>query len=126
MKAGVAGIALAIALAGCAGADGAHVRGPEFPTGEMIIHVENRQWAAMDIYIEGAIGAPQLVGTAPGRSRVAFPLPKSVLRGASEVRLIADPSGSTQRMISEPVDVEGSHDVEWEIRKSGLTRLVVM
>lgn len=126
MRRGVAGIVMALAVAGCAGGEEPGWPSPETTTGDMTVHVENKQWYDMDIYVAGGIGAPQILGTVPGQTRGSFKLPKALLQGASEVWLIADPSGSSQRMTSDPLDVRRGHTVQWQLRKSGLTRLVVM
>lgn len=118
----VMGAALALAVGGCA--RGAEVQPDTGSTaGEMMIYVENRQWNDMDILVEGAIGGSQFLGTVSGRATGVFQLPAALLHGASQIRLIADPHESTQRIISEPLEVGQGHSAQWELRKSGLSRL---
>lgn len=117
-------ITLAIATGGCAsGTSSGTPLGDG--TGEMLIYVENRQWNDMDILVAGGVGAPQLLGTARGRSTERFRLRIALVHDASHVRLIADAHESTQRIISDPLEVTRSRTAQWRLQKSGLSRLRV-
>lgn len=127
MRTALAGLLVTLTTAGCV----ALVRSDDpslqhnDSSSVLMLYVENNQWPDMDIYVDGGIGMPQLVGSVRGKSEGYFELSKALFYGIDQVRLIADPFGSTQHMISEPLDVS-SQSVRWRINSTGSTRLFSM
>lgn len=120
----VTGALILVVASGCA----PHADGPRATASSssvLTIHIENELWFDMDIFVEGGIGAPQLVGIAPAKSIVTFRMKTSLFDTAAEIRLIADPHGSTQRMVSDPMAV-GIYSARWYLKAAGSTRLVIM
>lgn len=90
-----------------------------------MLHVENQQWPDMDVYVAGGVGALQAVGIVRGRSERRFELSRALFRGADKVRLIAKPFGTTQELVSEPLDIR-DRTATWRLNRSGSTRLFTM
>lgn len=122
MRTAVAVLLVTLAGAGCGPHRGPGPATPQKAGSVLMLHVENDQWSDMDIYVAGGIGAPQVVGIVPGKSDRYFELPHALFDGADELRLIAEPFGSTQRIVSEPLQV-GDQSVEWLLDQSGRSRL---
>lgn len=124
---GAARAGLLIVLAGTA--CGPHSeRGPRSDSplgGVLMLHVENHQWPDMDVYVAGGVGAPQVVGIVRGKSEQRFELSRALFRGTHEVRLIAKPFGTTQELVSDPLDIR-DRTARWRLNRSGSTRLLTM
>jgi hypothetical protein len=89
-------------FAGCAG------RNPESapnPDDAAMVQVENRGFADMVVY---AISGAQRVrlGIATGNSTKSFTIPRTLIRGAGQLRFLADPIGGSRSPISEDIVVQ--------------------
>lgn len=127
MEKALAGLLVTLTTAGCFTLGRSDGPSPQHADSSsvLMLHIENNQWPDMDIYVDGGIGMPQSVGIVPGKSERYFELSKALFVGVDEVRLIANPFGSTQQMISEPLEVS-SESVRWRINSTGSTRLFNM
>lgn len=115
-------LVLALTLTGCATGGGS---APSTSDGSypVTVRVENNRWFDMRVFVEGGTGVQQPLGIVAGQSRAAFVLPRHLVDSGAELRLVADPSGSTQRSISDPLDLAGTRNVEWILRRGGGDKL---
>jgi hypothetical protein len=93
---------VSLALLACAG------RGPSSdtsPNSTAMLQVENRGFADMVIYAISGAQRTRL-GIATGNSTKAFPIPNTLLRGAGNLRFLADPIGGSRTPISEEMVVQ--------------------
>lgn len=68
------------------------------------VQVDNRGFADMTVYVSRSTQRQRL-GIAPGNSVTVFKLPSNLVSGATPLRFIADPIGSTRASVSEEITV---------------------
>lgn len=119
-------MAVAVVAAGCATTGEGSYGTPESDGFDVVINVENDHWYDMRIFVEGGIGAQKILGDVPARSARTFTLPRQLVGSSSELRLIADPRGSARQLMSKPLDLARGHNLNWQLRSTGTTRLRVM
>lgn len=106
---------VALVLAGCAtvsGKRGERDRSPrEAP---VTLVVRNYNWNTVHVYVMGG-GQTVSLGQLTTMDRATYVIPTSLLVSEQSVRLIADPIGSVQAYISEPVFVSPGDRIEWSI-----------
>lgn len=117
---------MALAITGCVTAGQESYTADEEDRFNVSVRVENDQWFEMRIFVEGGIGAQKFLGNVQPRSASAFMLPAHLVNSGAELRLLADPIGSTQQMLSDPLDIGDGHNIQWKLRKSGGDRLIIM
>jgi hypothetical protein len=93
---------------------------------DILLRVENSHIFDMRIYLDGAVGRQNFLGTVPARRSTVLRLPRSLFDGSTDLRLVADPIGSTQQVTSDLLDLRGVRHVEWVLRSGGSSRLVTM
>lgn len=79
------------------------------------LFVKNYNWSTVHVYVL-ASGQTISMGQLTSMDTATYPLPRSALGGAREIRLIADPIGSTTAFMSEPILIEAGDRVEWTIQ----------
>ena len=106
-----------VGLAGCSiigmggGEDDAELQSPP-----VTLLIENRNWADITIYaIRG--GSRVRLGTVTSMNSAEFVIPAEVA-GSGNIRLLADPVGSTQTFLSEPVVVGPGEQIEWRLAQN--------
>lgn len=81
---------------------------------ETLLVVENRHWADVTVYVIRG-GARARMGTVTSMSTVTFVVPPEMLSAGADIRLLADPVGSTTEFLSELVRVEPGEEIEWRL-----------
>jgi len=113
---GVLAGVVAAGPAGCAtggaGAGQDQVRRQEAP---VTLFVKNYNWSTVHVYVI-ASGQTVSMGQLSSMDTATYTLPPSVLGGARQIRLLADPVGSRTAFMSEPVLIEAGDRVEWTIQ----------
>ena len=105
-----------IALSACAPVSRGGQAG-EFQQEKATLLVENNNWADMAIYLVRD-GMRTRLGTAPSLGRTRFVLPDAMIGGSGELRLLADPIGSTQRFLSQPIHVTPGDQVRFRLENN--------
>ena len=90
----------------------------------VLVSVENDRPQGMQIFATRA-GMRFLVGEVGPRKRAQFQLPPMILMGKGELRLVADPFGSTLMEESQPIVLSGGREVTWRLTAGGNARLHV-
>lgn len=98
---------LGLALAACGGSKRRSAPAPQPRT---TVRVENQGFSDMTIY---AIRSGQRVrlGTAPGNSSTTFTIPANLIFGATPLRFLADPIGSSRTPVSDEITVQPGDQV---------------
>lgn len=76
------------------------------------ITVANHQWADMTVFIESN-GFRKRLGLVSTGQEALFRFPSHRLPGGPSFRLIADPIGSTEVMVSEPIPIQPGVSPVW-------------
>lgn len=122
----LAAMAVTVVAGGCATSGEQASWAPQSDGFDVVINVENDQFHEMRIFVEGGIGAQKILGNVPPRSSRTFTLPRQLVGSSSELRLIADPWGSSRQIMSQPLDITRGHNLQWQLKSSGTTRLRTM
>lgn len=117
--------AAALAFGGCASAGTGEGSAGDDRSYPATIRVENDRWFNMNVFIEGGVGDRYFLGTVRSNGMNVFQVPVHLL-DTPELRLLADPMGSTQQMISEPIRLEEGRNLKWSLRKTGGNKLYIM
>jgi len=80
------------------------------------VEIQNIGWADVTIY-SATGGARMRLGTVNANQTLRFPLPK-IHQWATDLRLIADPIGSSHTYDSEPVTAVPGQVVRWVVHES--------
>lgn len=88
------------------------------------VSVENRRPATMLIFATRE-NMKFLVGEVGPWQTARFAMPQMILEGRGELRLIADPRGSTLEQRSEPIVLTGGRELQWRLRPGGGDRVWV-
>ena len=81
-----------------------------------VVTVENRNWSDINVRVarDGTTSQKRL-GTVTSMTEERFTLPRWLLAGASAIRLIADPIGSTDAFVTEPIQVSADQTITWTV-----------
>lgn len=111
-----AAFAVAIGLAGCTPVANSN-KDVEAREDRATIVVENNNWSDMTIYaLRDGVRARIGQVTALGRSR--FVLPQALTSGTAELRIMADPIGSSQRWVSQPILVLPGQELRFRLENN--------
>lgn len=99
---------LLLALAACTG-NAKRPAGPE--EARTTVRVQNRNWLDMNIYVLRSGGQRIRLGTVTGSSTRTFTIPRSLIFGATSLRFLADPIGSSLTPISQEITVYPGDEV---------------
>lgn len=103
-----------LSLGGCAansGAQGGPVIGA---TDEARVQVSNHNWADMTVYVIRN-GMRQRLGTVTSMASRVFRIPPTLVNASGDLRLLADPVGSTHTYTSSSVHVWPGQTVDFKI-----------
>lgn len=111
-----AAFAVAIGSAGCAPGqkEGLDVAAAEE---RAVLIVENNNWADMTIYALRD-GVRARIGQVTALSRGRFVLPQALTAGTSELRIMADPIGSSNRWTSQPILVMPGQELRFRLENN--------
>ena len=73
------------------------------------VTVDNQSFSDMTVYVTR--GQRIRLGTASGKSKTVFTIPRSIVIGTSTLRFIADPVGSSRQSVSEEIAVSEGDQV---------------
>jgi hypothetical protein len=79
------------------------------------LEVENNNWATMNVYALRGSSRVRL-GTVTSMSRAVFRIPASLLNAAGDVRLMADPIGSSNTHVTPSIQVNPGERIEFTIQ----------
>jgi hypothetical protein len=85
--------------------------------GRTMIRVNNHNWSDMTVYLVRN-GARLRLGSVSSLDTRTFEVPTHLLISTGEVRLIADPIGSTRLFASPPLVIAQGQRAEWRIENS--------
>lgn len=112
--------ALLVAAAGC----GAFSRGPDdgpsrttYDDNPVTLEVDNRAWTTMHVYVIAG-GQWESLGQVTSQSTEVYELSASMMGVRDEIRLAADPIGSTRAFFSDPVLVRPGDRVAWTLQNN--------
>ncbi len=107
-------LACAVGLGACALLRKGNAEGEEAESRQTLLHVENRHWADVTVYVIRG-GARARMGTVTSLSSKTFVVPAEMVSSGTLIRLLADPVGSTTEFLSEQVRVDPGDQVEWRL-----------
>lgn len=120
----ILGAATLAALLVAATACGALSRGPDdrppratYDDSPVMIEVENRAWSTMHVYVIAG-GQWESLGQVTSQTTEVYELPASMMGVRDEIRLAADPIGSTRAFFSDPVLVRPGDRVAWTLQNN--------
>lgn len=96
-----AAFAVAIGLGACAPMTRS-TQVEDRPTDRSTMVVENNNWSDMTVYILRD-GIRTRLGSVPSMGRSSFKLTSALVGGTGELRVLADPMGSAQKWMSQPL-----------------------
>lgn len=73
------------------------------------VTVDNQSFSDMTVYVTR--GQRVRLGTAQGKAKTVFTIPRSLVGGTSTLRFIADPIGSSRQSVSEEIAVSEGDEV---------------
>ena len=84
---------------------------------EISVQVRNNAWAAIHVY--AIMGAQwESLGVVSSQNTADYTIPRGMIGGRGEIRLVADPIGSTEGYFSDPILVEPGDRVEWTLQNN--------
>lgn len=84
---------------------------------EITVRVRNNAWSAIHVYV--AMGAQwESLGVVSSQNSADYEIPRGMMGGRGEIRLVADPIGSTEGYFSDPILVEPGDRVEWTLQNN--------
>ena len=102
-------VVAALALAAAACSPKIRSQAPEQATATL--RVENQGFADMTIYAVRS-GQRTRLGTVTGNSTSRFTIPSNLIFGATTLRCLADPIGSTRTPVSDEITVQPGDEVQ--------------
>lgn len=104
-------------LTGCSSIPGGDEPGAEVdvPAEGLAVTVHNQNWATIHCYV--VLGSRSVsLGQVSTNREETFTVGPGVLGPTRSVRLLADPVGSTDTYLSEPILIEPGDRIEWTLR----------
>ena len=109
-----AALIAASALSACAPHSG---RAGQLQRVQTTLMVENNNWMDMTVYVVRD-GLRSRVGSVTSFTRSRFVLTPAMIGGVGEIRLLADPLGSNQQFLSEPILVNEGQQVRFRVENN--------
>ena len=78
--------------------------------------VSNEHWLSMQVWVYWP-GMRRFLGDVAPGSSTTFQVPGDLVRRFESLRLYADPTGSAEDVLTDPLDVRGGRRIEWRLRK---------
>ena len=114
-------VSITLSAGACASAAGGSAAGPESGpySGQRgaTVRVTNNNWATMTVYAVRGTSRVRL-GMVNSMATQVFTLPRSVMAGASGLRLLADPIGSNRVFLTPAVYVSAGEAVQFDIQNN--------
>lgn len=110
-------LAVAVMVAGACsviGLGGTEEEGPDAP---VEVSVKNYNWATVHVYAYGG-GQRASLGMLSTNEESTWRVPASLVSTHRQLRLIADPIGSSDSHTSEPIMFEPGDRIEWTLQNS--------
>ncbi len=82
---------------------------------KVAVHVDNGHWLDVRVYAIRENGARDRIGTVTSFTSRKLELPSWMTTSISQIQLVADPIGSTQRYAAPPVLVSKGDTIEWKL-----------
>ncbi|HEX2167768.1 MAG TPA: hypothetical protein VHG09_11105 [Longimicrobiales bacterium] len=82
-----------------------------------VIQVANNNWSDMTIYLMRN-GQRQRLGTVTSQSSEVFVVPTAIISTAADIRLVADPIGSSRTFTSPAIVLTPGQKAEWQLENS--------
>lgn len=110
---------LVLPLAGCmsgtGGSDGeTSPRRDSYGDNPVRVRVENQNWRAIHVYAVAG-GQIESLGQLSSQQTETYEVPATILGSRQEIRLFADPIGSHEGTLSDPVLIHPGDLVEWTL-----------
>lgn len=83
---------------------------------DMPVVVFNNHWLPMRVWVEWPDRNYFLGDVEPG-ARGTFSVPGYLVARSKTLRLLADPTGSVDQVLSDPIEVKRGHRIEWQLQK---------
>lgn len=90
---------------------------PAAPAARSTLHVDNHHWLDVDIFVVHD-GQRSRLGTVTATAARDFVFPREMLGSLGEVRLVADPVGSQDAIITDLIVVKPGTAVTWTLESS--------
>jgi hypothetical protein len=103
-------------IAGCSSTESAPVA-PWASGPATVVEVFNNNWLDINVYAVRS-GTRMRLGTVRSMARNSFMLPEAALSGASSIRLMAAPIGTTRTHITEGILLQRGDRIEWSVENS--------
>lgn len=107
-------LGLAALLASCAPALGGGNASDDPRSDQTAVQIENNNWHDIRIYAV-LDGVRTRLGTVGSMTKRTLQIPRTLLSGLGELRLLAAPIGPNSRYLSEPVQVSPGQRIEWRL-----------
>lgn len=108
-------LTVAVLAAGClSGRGGDEVSRPGFDDYPVRVQVENQNWSTVHVYVVAG-GQIQSLGQLSSQNTETWEVPAGMLGGRKDIRLMADPIGSRESFLSDPILIEPGDLVEWTL-----------
>ncbi|MGH7468537.1 MAG: hypothetical protein ACRENP_11305 [Longimicrobiales bacterium] len=111
---------VALAAAAMGSACASNSQGPQSDQSlsrQTTLLVENNNWSDMAVYLVRN-GLRARVGTVPSFSRARFVLSDALVGGVADLRLLADPIGSNQKYLSDPIRLGPGQQVRFRLENN--------
>lgn len=110
----LASAALVVAAIGCASTTGGSVADGDGPLPTVVI-VENNNWSDINVYALRPSGSHVRLGTVSSITKREFTLPADFSAYSGELRLAADPIGSSDVYVSPPIQFAEGDAIIWKV-----------
>lgn len=90
---------------------------PNYRDNPVTLEVENRAWATMHVYVVSG-GQWESLGQVTSQTTDSYELSSTIMGTSDEIRLAADPVGSTRAYLSDPVLVRPGDRVSWTLQNN--------
>lgn len=84
---------------------------------EISVRVRNNAWNAIHVYVVMG-GQWESLGMVSSQTSSDYTIPRGMMGGRDEIRLVADPIGSNRGYFSDPILVEPGDLVEWTLQNN--------
>ena len=112
-----AALAMTLGMGACAPAMKQQGEDVERYSEKAVLTVENNNWQDMTLYVLRD-GTRIRLGSVTALSRAKFTLPSAAYAGTGELRIMADPLGSTQAWTSQPIHVMPGQELRFRLENN--------
>lgn len=90
---------------------------PNYDDNPVTVEVENRAWSTMHVYVISG-GQWESLGQVSSQTTETYEIGASMMATTDEIRLAADPVGSTRAYFSDPILVRPGDRVSWTLQNN--------